>query len=335
MLASRLKIFNAAAGFCIACMAISLAGAIFRTSPSLYTFEPSLGFAVRQEGSFKQERNENWVTNRYGKLGLEVRNAKSLSSHRAKVLLLGDSYIEAAMIPGPRQMQNLVKLPAADCLAVGYSGIGSAEYCYLMHQLPRAIPKISAWIIFIGDVYDLKGESLERCRKNSLGALPRASSSLIDRTTARLRLYSLRALLRRWRLYRCDFLGNRWLKKKDSPSPVSPSSSSPLAAVCQELKQAAGGRPLLFVYAPHVPQVRDNRVGFEDEEKAFGRELEKVCGSLQIGFINLEKDFVQFYRRTGKFPRGFFNTPPSKGHLNEAGHAIAASAVSRYFQEKN
>ena len=104
-------------------------------------------------------------------------------------------------------------------------------------------------------------------------------------------------------------------------------------AVCLELKQAAGGRPLLLVYAPQVPRIAAKKIVFDDSEKTVAEELAETCRKLDIRFLNLEADFIRFYQDTGKFPFGFFNTPPGGGHLNEAGHLIAAKTITRSFQE--
>ncbi len=112
-----------------------------------------------------------------------------------------------------------------------------------------------------------------------------------------------------------------------------------ISNVCFALKQAATKNSpstrLLIVYAPTVPRIHQGRVLFEPEDISFGDDLKTACGENGIDFIDLGNAFRTYYQRTGKFPRGFFNTPPGEGHLNGQGHAIAAKEITRYIDARH
>ena len=318
-------------GGVIALGVVWLLGAVFLTSPTLNTRDARLVFAPRSPGSWKQERSENWTTNRFCELGFEIHERPKLFSPKPKIVFYGDSYIEAAMIPGKDRMQNRFRHDTREALGIGYSGIGAAEYCFLMRRIPAVLENVGWHVVFVGDIYDFQGVDPRACSANLPGALPTAASSSGDRVSARYRLFAFRALMRHWRKTRIDWRGNHWRKKTAAPRE----EKSDLSAVCLELKSAAegsGGR-LLIVYAPLSPRIHRGQVVFTAPDTAFGRELASCCRKHNIGLIDLGPDFAAYFRRSGKFPRGFFNTPPGEGHLNVAGHAIAAAALSRYFRE--
>ena len=321
----------------IAWLVIWCAGAIFLTSPTLYRYDARLGFAPRAGGSYKQERQENWVTNYFGELGFGKEEQNRLHSSKPKIVIYGDSYIEAAMIPGAFQMQNLVSCRGFDALGMGYSGIGAPEYCFLMRRLPLVTKGIRWHVIFVGDVYDFRGVDPLTCLKDTPGALPVKSSSLLDSISAKYRLFSLRAIMRQWKRNKLDWLGNNWMKRKQD-MPAYDREEDRLSDICLLLKQAAHKNApesrLLIVYAPTIPRIHQGEVLFAPEDITFGDELKTVCEKNNIDFINLGEDFRAYYKRTGKFPRGFFNTPPGEGHLNEKGTAIAAAVITRYIDER-
>ena len=319
-------------GGLIALTIIWLLGAVFLTSPTLNTYDPRLGFAHRSAGSWKQERQENWTTNHFTELGFEVHEQVKLHSGKTKIAIYGDSYIEAAMIPGRLRIQNLFSHGELDALGVGYSGIGAPEYCYLMRHLPKVVDKIGFHVIFVGDIYDFKGVDPRSCAADVPGSLPLKTSSRADKLSAKYRLFAFRALMRHWRKCRIDWFGNHWREAGQKSSKIVTDS---LSAICFQMKAIAEqyDGTLLVVYAPTLPRISQGTVVFEAFDPAFGRELAAACSECGIGFIDLGPAFAEYFRRTGKFPRGFFNTPPGEGHLNEAGHAIAADALSRYFQK--
>jgi len=318
-------------------------GAVLLTSPSLFTFDSRLGFAPRSAGTYKQQRQENWVNNTFGELGMEVHELSRLHSAKPKCVIYGDSYMEAAMIPGGKRVQDLFQCNDLDMVSMGYSSISAPEYCFLLKRVPAVIGNVRYNVVFVGDVYDFVGMSPELCDGNFVGSLPQKSSSGSDKVSSEYRLFSLRAVMRRWRLCKFDWFGNHWIGKEVA---AKAEAKTDVNLICRKLKEAVQSRAeqsraeqsraevsLLIAYAPTVPRIYNNQVRFDAEAGNFGRELAAACKSNGIAFLDLGEAFCDYYRRSGRFPRGFFNTPPGEGHLNEAGHAIAAQMLSAYFRE--
>ncbi len=86
-------------------------------------------------------------------------------------------------------------------------------------------------------------------------------------------------------------------------------------------------KPITFIYCPYVPIIKNNQVVFDDTEAAMVAIFAKECQKNDIGFIDMTKEFCDFYRGTGAFPRGFHNSRPSQGHFNHNGHRLIAQAI--------
>ena len=326
------RVRNISCGFLIAAAAVWLAGAVLLTSPTIFEYDRDLDFANRAAGYGKQQRSENWVNFRIGALGLEETEAGKLADGRKKILIHGDSYVEAAMIPPEDRMQNRFSHRSLSALGIGYSGAGAPEFAYLMSRFPRKIPDAAAQVIFTADPYDFTYIDPKTCDGTQRGGLGVRPSSAADVISYRIRAYAVRAVMRRIRLLKPDFVGNHWFRRGGTGNAVFPRPD--VSGVVERLAAAArrSGAPLvLIVYAPRLPHIQGNKVDFDDPDKSYAEVLEAACRRNGIGFVNLGPDFTAYFRSSGRFVSGFFNTPPGKGHLNSAGHRIAAEAISRYF----
>ena len=85
--------------------------------------------------------------------------------------------------------------------------------------------------------------------------------------------------------------------------------------------------PLLFCIAPIGQHIRRGKVSFEDPQRDDKMIFADICRRHNIGFIDLTERFNDFFLKTNKFPRGFANTFPGRGHLNAHGHRIVAEAI--------
>ena len=319
---------QAIAGLLLALLVIWGVGAVVLVSPTLYEYYPKIGIALRASDSYKQQRGEGWVHSSYGKMGFEKSELSKLDSSKPKCLILGDSYIEAVMIPGKNRMQNQIISEKYDVLGVGFSGVSAIEYAYLIKHFPKIMNNIAYYIVFIGDVSDIKNIDASLCDGMHKGGLPVRSSSRLDKISYSFRLYAFRALLRRWKRYKPDILGNHW---RYNNKEIYHDRSSDIRSVCKALKTLTGSHPLLIVYAPNIPHIYKNQLVFSDSESDFARQLETACLENQIGFLNMQSIFCQNYKTNGRFVSGFFNTPPGEGHLNSLGHKLVAEAITHYL----
>ena len=89
----------------------------------------------------------------------------------------------------------------------------------------------------------------------------------------------------------------------------------------------------VFVYAPKTPFIDNGQVNFDDPAKSMADAFKKACNDAGVAFIDLTRDFEEFYRKTGKFSRGFNNGFISRGHWNAHGHRLVAKAIVKYLLE--
>ena len=60
----------------------------------MYEHNSQLDLVVPKAGTFKQERDENWVTSHFGDWGLEKNDSRKIAQGDVKTVIIGDSYIE-------------------------------------------------------------------------------------------------------------------------------------------------------------------------------------------------------------------------------------------------
>jgi len=94
-------------------------------------------------------------------------------------------------------------------------------------------------------------------------------------------------------------------------------------------------KPMTFVYCPTVPIIANNTIIFQNPEQDMVDQFEKKCRQYGFGFINLQNDFIQYYKKNNLFPRGFWNSRPSLGHMNAVGHRIMAIAILKDTSDKS
>ena len=96
-------------------------------------------------------------------------------------------------------------------------------------------------------------------------------------------------------------------------------------------------KPITLVYAPALPHIRGGAIHLKESSK---REkdliaIAEICRRHNIDFIDLTQKFNDFFLKTMKFPRGFPNTFPGRGHFNAHGHRIVAEAIFSHELKRN
>lgn len=86
--------------------------------------------------------------------------------------------------------------------------------------------------------------------------------------------------------------------------------------------------PLLVVYAPRVPSLKNNQVITEDSYYELMADFANACRAEGVAFKNLAAEFVALYESEKILVRGFPNSRPGQGHLNQYGHRIAGQAIA-------
>lgn len=321
------KIIVIGSGLILATILVWLVGMVFLESPIIYQYDPSLQLIIPTNGTFKQTRSENWQYHRYGKLGLETRDAAKLDIPEPKTLIFGDSYIEANMVAGEDRMQNYLIKPA---IGIGFSGFDFQDYLQVIPHYLQTIGNVKNIIIFIGDINDLTvSENTPKVNFQTI-------SNPIDKVSYDTRIYAFRAIIRKWRQAQLDFIGNASFRQHDSETRTS-SNCDDLGqyfTTCLRQLKSIGPYHFLIVYAPIIPKIEGNSIIFQDKNKEIMERFGEICRNNDVGYINLEADFIEYFKQTGKFPRGFFNTPIGEGHLNREGHRIAGVRIQKFLEAK-
>ena len=144
-------------------------------------------------------------------------------------------------------------------------------------------------------------------------------------------------MLRKWRNAELDFIGNHGGGNAPAGNPEAPVDTARREQYFHQLLQslkALGKHRNLIVYAPMIPRIANGKLTCEDANREMIEAFAAVCREEGIGFLDLGPAFAEDFRRTGKFPRGFFNTPVGEGHLNAHGHQLAGIEIKNYLQGK-
>lgn len=290
-------------------------------------------------------RGEGWAVTEYGKYGIAaIADLRAVAAE--KVAIWGDSFVEGQHVPDPDKMAQQVTSIWQDqewfpLIGVGI-GRGDRTVADYYHLLPRyeAITDFLCHFIVLPSLRDV-------C-PDGLWFASRPSYHFRDRER-RQPLPGLRAVLDRHRLeFLWGPLWSLWGKRSNPisgtpirfrPGPAPPSESMPRdwatlaateTAAWDFLTAAVAGqtrRPVIFVYAPRMPYLEAGEVSSYDPGAASARRFAASCRRARVGFMDLTETFLEYHRETGRFPRGFANSIPGRGHLNRAGHRLVAESI--------
>ncbi len=96
------------------------------------------------------------------------------------------------------------------------------------------------------------------------------------------------------------------------------------------------GDNFAIIYVSSLPSISSKRVNMEKSKytEEFENYLFSKCEELDIDIIDTNNAFIDFYNETNQLPRGFNNTKPGSGHINEYGHKIISELVVEYLNDK-
>lgn len=318
----------------------------------LRVFDPVIGRCVNCPG-WTEDRREGGAVTFVGKHGINLIPDISAIPTR-KLAIVGDSFVEAFQVHDNAKMQSRFNAawPAAheeELLAFGLarSASGVADYYFEIPVLNEIAAPIGAYAIVVAQIKDLypvdildPGEvdskfyayPAPHFERNARKDCQPRSKWLIASTRTDFLLPLTRTLRRK---------GIESLRFTPGPLPVAVAEDEtavpppPVEAwefMVSELKRVAG-RALVFVYLPAVPTLSDGSVSFADPYADRVDAFAAVCRAKGVDFINMADRFNAFYLHSRKFPRGFPDTLPGEGHLNEYGHELVADMLLEYSEE--
>jgi hypothetical protein len=91
-----------------------------------------------------------------------------------------------------------------------------------------------------------------------------------------------------------------------------------------------------FLYLPLNPSIDiDGSIKYDDiEEESVKSRIVEKCKEYGMDFIDMEPEFNRLLADDKKFPRGFSNTKPGTGHLNEYGHYVTGVKLAEFLLNK-
>jgi len=329
-------------GFCFALFWVWGLSAIFLNSPHPMVYDDEAGFYVHAPGAI-QHRSEGWGETVFGEHGSLACQAGVLNSDSPKVVLWGDSFVEAVQVDDDKKISvvfNRLKATVnPKMISFGASGFTMENYLQAIPGYEKEIPGISKHFVFLSGLGDVRPDSSGSRfasffkGKESPVLLAQRPGSMSLRFSTFVRDWRLNFLPPVFRSLR-SFYGRPVRRQNVSANRNDKEREASLIAVWTDmfllLKQATG-KEVVFVYAPPVPLFSKGAVDFENSEQEDVELFQSMCLGNGVGFVDLTKPFEDFYQTTGRFPRGFFNSPPGQGHLNADGQKIVAQVLDEYL----
>jgi hypothetical protein len=301
-------------------------------------YNKDIDLVVQKENQTFQNRRENWNITHFGKYGLEEHDSKKINSKKPQIIIFGDSYVEAYMIPWEQRLQNQINNTNINMFGVGISGIGSPEFYELIKHYKSIFHNSILNIILLTNVNDI---------------FPQKSNSFLDikpqlrSITSRQRLTKIEYKFKLFSFYRLrktlgiNHLNFSIIKKQKIESKITKkiNNSNDLNYYWDEMLEAMKSNSpyenLLFVYVPTVPRIHHNKLDFIDDSSDVAMAFQKACKEKNVGFINLQDNEIQYYLENKSFCRGFPLSRPGEGHCNADGHRLIAQAIEEYINQCN
>ncbi|MBS3821163.1 MAG: hypothetical protein KGY81_05315 [Phycisphaerae bacterium] len=330
------------AGLALATLAAWAIGAVALSDVFIWQHDDVTGRWLPQPNTPYTYTREGWgrtTWQRHGRLAERLPGADDPT-----VIFWGDSYVEALQVDDDAKMFNVFTRLAGErgsnlCgVGVALSGWGLGDYHDLLAKLDGRLGR-PVRHVFVVQMKDLLPRHVDGQPIEPMDLIPPHTPQFVS---IRPWVYRLK-LSAFWSLPRDAAETLRSLRL--APGPAGPKQEP--VCYCRlneadlretwcdmfvELQQRAEA-PMAFVLLPETPEIRDGNVAFEPTDhnsNVYGPFVE-TCRQQNVPCLDMRERFNDFYRRTGRFPRGFANTPPGTGHLNADGHALVANAVADWL----
>ncbi|MUM77824.1 hypothetical protein GKC30_09275 [Pseudodesulfovibrio sp. F-1] len=330
---------------------ILLVCAVFDDSATPAEWNESLQLYTRLSDQTIRWRSEGWGDTRVGKYGLTVGEDALADSPVPKFMLWGDSMVEALQVPDRDKITFVFnRISGGDPvhgISWGRGGMGVADYYFIMPHYQRVVSNVQANVVLLRGFNDvtpmMDSGTHARFHCDPLGfddstmAVPTWAGLVIGPWIRALYLEPLHFLYAGLRRHNFRFAPSTATQALAQPGTVSSDCDLEQAwrYLVAEMKQRSGV-PLSFVYCPpDSPAFRDGKVFVQAGPVPEVELFRSICKESGVGFIDMTPRFNAHYEQTGRFPRGFFNSPPGTGHLNAEGQRMIAEALLEYFREQS
>lgn len=339
-------------GLALSLSAAWLAGAVFLDTVQPVTFDTILGRYVATPGTTSRTRGEGWASSSVGEHGIRGLSGGRLPAG-PKVAFWGDSYVEGLQVDDRARMaQRFSELAASAGLELAGVGLGTGgdhlpDFLLKARTTAPALGDVRLHVFVLPRLADLSPDAIHPGRASFLsspelhlaagGDRPSQAALALAPAFRRLELAGAFAIYERLCALSVRLAPGPALASA-APAPPAPRVADEeamrfLIGHALQTARENGGGGVLFLRLPTLPRLESGTVVQGDSEEALARAFAEACGRGGAGFLDMGPAFRSFHQQTGRFPSGFFNSPPGSGHLNEDGHQLVAQAVARYLQE--
>lgn len=339
-----------------------LSSALFMDSIPTCTWDPAIQDYAPISGAKYVFRSEGRGETVFGEHGI-VGGAGYDDPTTGVVAIWGDSFVEAFQVPDGHKMStrfneiwNSLNARPLRAVSIGRSGFSIANYYFSIPLYRKIIPNIVYNVVVISSLRDLLPDQSDfiGCSFISSPDYAFIKAPPPGKSLKRLFLIAKQFMNRTGMQYLyyayVDIMigapGKKPLIKNLRFMPgVRSGSGSGEGASRDSVIDRAGFKfivdkmrevsdvPIIFVYLPNVPSLHDGKIVTRDVNSEKMKTFADVCSENGIIFVSMERRFNELFRSARKFPRGFPNTVPGVGHLNEDGHRLVAMAIADAIKE--
>lgn len=338
-------------GFIISGLFIWVVSAVFVNSLSSFVWDDVLEKYVYAPGSVIKWRSEGWADTRIGEHRFLKGEDRIAMSEAPKFIYWGDSQVEALQLSNGRkamgQFNAISKGKPYYGLTVGAGGRRVADYYFGIPVYERSFPNIMGHVVLLSGLDDVmpgrrKDHAYYQCDPWRLepghAAPPNRMALTYAPFVSAMQLGGFYDVYKSLMGYRFVFAPGQQEAKAGVDTGPAPEKrcgeEDGWRYLLGELLRETDGF-LVFVYCPYTPKLEQGAVSLKNPEEDAKELFARVCSEMGVGFVDLSRTFNEFYRETGRLPRGFFNSPPGAGHLNADGQRLIAEALHEYFTEGN
>lgn len=294
---------------------------------------------------------EGYGNNKFDNLGFNNEYI-DLNKHDKRIIVLGDSHTEATQVNRSQNFCSILQSKMKnnyEVLNLGISGNSVAEYIYYADKYLKIFNPDYVIIQVTGDDFfsDATNSSkrlyIKNDNVNSIEILEN-KDVVINKT----KLFKDKYLNFPIITYMYNFKINQLKNSLLYPNQNNQTNEKVVADEeslnyeknrilvnweINKLKELYGSK-LIILYLPSTPNIIDNQVEYVNKNELKSKKLIEEYSVLEkIPSIDLNDEFINLYKQYGIFPRGFNNTTPGNGHLNQYGHEVVAEKVYKYFND--
>jgi len=317
--------------------------AFWLDSITVYEWNSTLGTFVIAPTQKYVWHSEGWAETQIGKYGINAIDDVTAVSG-LKVAIWGDSFVAAFQVPDEDKMaQQVTRIwneshdNELTAIGIGAMGQSPVDYYFGMPKYKELLGSVVAHFVILTNVSEvLPIPNAKECRFVSEPEYRFIESKWHPRHLKErpaVQAYHMEFL---WTLGRELFL-EPWRFRvgpveRDNPEDELPYvSTEPMAFLLDKFKKIEK-EPIVFIYMPSVPSIENGAIQYDDPDAVHMELFAGECEKRGFSYINLGEKFEDLHRRTGRFPRGFWNWHPFLGHLNAHGHRIVAEAICEYIE---